>query len=157
MSPQTVTTVGGQTKGIIQSAVTSGNTAEEAVRQLDSYGIDWYLSDSGDLMVKYWQVGAEGFVPPEHVARIQAGRSRPNEAEALDWVSSHLGELRQRFGGRWIAVVGSGVVATAATLSQLLQQVRDLGIERPFVTEIPAGQVTWNMTFDAASLVRAHG
>lgn len=156
MSPEAVATSDTQSR-TVQSVITSGLSPEERIRQLEEYGIDWYLSDGGDLMIKYWQVGAEGFVSPEHVARIQAGRPRPNEAEALDWVSSRLGELRQQFGGRWIAVVGNAVVSSAATLPQLLQQMQDLGIERPFITEIPAGQVTWNMTFYAAPLVRAHG
>lgn len=138
--------VGGGATKEIQSVVTGGLPTEDILRQLDSWGVDWYVTEGGDLMMKYWQVGAENFVPPEHVATIRAGRAVPNETRALEWVSRHLAELRQLFGGRWVAVVGNAVAASAPTLPQLLQQVQELGIERPFVTEIPTGQVTWNMT-----------
>jgi hypothetical protein len=140
-------TVGGSTKNIIESVSTSGLPPEELLQHLDSYDIEWYFTEQGDLMIKCWQVGAEGLVAPEQVATIQAGRAVPNEASALEWVSRHLAELRQEYGGRWIAVVGTAVAASAPTLPQLLQRIQELGIERPFVTEIPVGAITWITTY----------
>ena len=45
------------------------------------------------------------------------------------------------------AVVDGAVVASAPTLPQLLQAVEQQGVQRPFVTQIPAGQVTWMTTY----------
>jgi hypothetical protein len=146
------TTMGGTANDLAQTVVTSGLSPEEMIQKLDSYGIDWYITDHGDLLIKYWQVGAEGIVAPERVATIRAGRAVPNEARALEWVSGHLAELRQQYGGQWIAIVGTTVAVSEPTLSQLLQRVEELGIERPFVTEIPAGEITWITTY-ARSIV----
>jgi len=142
-----VACVGGTAKDIIQSVATSGLSPEEILHQLDSYDIEWYLTQQDDLMIKYWQVGAEGFLSPEQVGTIQTGRAAPPEGDQLEWVSRHLAELRQQYAGRWVAVVGDTVGASAPTLPRLLEQVQELGIERPFVTEIPAGQITWITTY----------
>lgn len=128
---------------IIESAVTSGLTPEETLRHLESAGIEWYVSDQGDLMIRYWQVAAEGFVSPEHVGRIQMGQAAPKEADSLEWVSRHLDELRRRHAGQWIAVVQDRIMASAPNLAGLLDQLRTAGVEHPFVTQIPAGPITW--------------
>lgn len=128
---------------IVESAVTSGLTPEETLRRLESAGINWYITDQGDLMIRYWQVAAEGFVSPEHVGRIQIGRAAPEEASALEWVSRHLSELRSRHAGQWIAVAEDRVMATDPDLGGLLDQLRTARVERPFITQIPAGPITW--------------
>ena len=133
-------------KLILESVATSGLSPEEILQRLDSYGIDWYLTEPGDLMIKYWQVGAEGFVPPERVGTIRMG-SVPAEGNSLEWVSRHLSELRQRHAGQWVAVVGEQVAASAPTLPRLLECVEELGIDQPFLTEIPAGPITWITTY----------
>lgn len=143
--PQTAS-VGGATKLILESVATSGLSPEEILQRLDSYGVEWYLTGQGDLMIKYWQVGAEGFVPPERVGTIRMGPV-PAEGNSLEWVSRHLAELRQRHAGQWVAVVGEQVAAAAPTLPQLLERVGELGIDRPFLTEIPAGPITWITTY----------
>jgi hypothetical protein len=145
MSP--AATTASDTKRIIESTVTSGFAPEQILRHLDSYGVDWYLTDQGDLMIKYWQIGAEGFVSPEHVGRIRAGRPIPSEMHALEWVSAHIPALQQRYGGQWIAVVGEAVIASADNLPQLLEKVQASGVERPFVTEIPTGSITWDTAY----------
>ena len=131
------------TMDIVESAVTSGLTPEETLRSLESAGINWYITDQGDLMIRYWQVAAEGFVSPEHVGRIQIGHAAPEEASALDWVSRHLDELRRQYAGQWIAVMEDRVVAIAPNLAGLLDQIHAAGVERPFVTQIPAGPIIW--------------
>jgi len=143
----TATSVGGTTKNIIQSIATSGLSPEEVLQRLKSSGIEWYLTEQGNLMIKYWQLGAEGFVSPERVGTIQAQETAPFHANALEWVSSHLDELRQNYAGRWVAILGNEVVASAPTLPQLLDNIHELGIEHPFLTEIPAGPVTWMTTY----------
>jgi hypothetical protein len=40
-------------------------------------------------------------------------------------------------------VVDNEVVAASGSLADLMQQVRDLDIDRPFVTEIPARPLIW--------------
>jgi hypothetical protein len=136
----------------IESVPTSGLSPEEILQRLDSYGVEWYLTEQGDLMVKSWQVGAEGFVSPERVGTIQIGPV-PAEASSLQWVSHNLAELRQQHAGQWVAVVGEQVAAAAPTLPLLLDRVGELGIDRPFLTEIPAGPITWITTYYARPLV----
>lgn len=139
--------VGGPTKEILESIVTSSLSPEKILERLDSYEIDWYLTDAGDLMIRYWQVGAEDFVPAEHVGRIREGRTIPLEASALEWVSRHLADLKTRYAGQWVAVVDEQVVAASANLPDLLQQLRNAGIEHPFITEIPAGPLVWTTAY----------
>jgi hypothetical protein len=119
------------------------------LEQLTSCGIDWLLTEQGDLMIKYWQVGAEGFVPPERVAHIRLNHPASADITELEWVSQHLDELREQYAAQWIAVVGGQVVASAPSLDQLLQAVDAAGVQQPFVTQIPAGPVIWNMTYAA--------
>lgn len=150
MNSAVVTTsfhVGGPTKEIVESVVTSSLSPEELLRQLDSYGVEWYLTDEGDLMIRYWQVGAEDFIPSEHVGRIREGWKVPREVNSLEWLSRHLSDLRARYPGQWIAVVEDEVVAASKNLADLLQQVRDSGVEHPFITEIPTGPVIWTTAY----------
>ena len=140
---RTLLSLGGPTKEFIESVMTSSLSPERILEQLDRYGIEWYLTEQSDLMIKYWQVGAEDFLPVEHAARIREGRAVPREASELEWLSKHLGDLRVRYGGQWVAVVDNEVVAASGSLADLMQQVRDLDIDRPFVTEIPARPLIW--------------
>ncbi len=144
--------VGGPTKGIIESIGTSSLSPEEILERLDSYGIEWYLTEAGDLMIKYWQVGAEDFLPAEHVGTIRQGQTVPREASALEWLSRHLSDLRAQYVGQWVAIVENQVVAAAANLPDLLQRVRDSGIENPFITEIPAGPIIWTTVYARQSV-----
>ena len=139
MSPSVVTSV----KGFIDSVVTSGRSPEETLEHLNSYGIEWYITEQGDLMVRSWLIGAEGFLAPEQVGRIQTGRPIPLEANALGWVSKNLEELRRRHGGQWIAVAGNEVVASAPSVPELLEQCSAAGVVKPFVTQIPANPAIW--------------
>ena len=50
--------VGGATKNIHQSIVTSGLPPEEILKRLDSSGIQWYVTEKSDVMIRYWQIGA---------------------------------------------------------------------------------------------------
>lgn len=139
--------VGTPTKEIIDSIVTGSLPREEILARLNSFGIEWYLTERGDLMIRYWQVGAKDFVPTEHTARIREGQRLPPEASMLEWLSGNLRELEARYAGQWIAGVGNQVVAASSSLPGLLEQLRDLRIESPFITQIPAGPVIWSTTY----------
>jgi len=138
---------GGSTETIIESIVTSGYPLEHILRQLDSFGIDWYVTEQGDLIVRYWQVGAERLVPLDHVARIRASQSVPTAAEALEWLSANLDDLRARYAGQWLAIVGRTVVASAPDLATLLTATADLAGVTPFITQIPSEPITWPTAF----------
>ncbi|MBI2468835.1 MAG: hypothetical protein HYV62_13650 [Candidatus Rokubacteria bacterium] len=143
----TVSRSGSSVKGFVDSVVTSGLPPDEMLQRLDQFGIEWYITEQGDLMIKSWQIGAEGFLSPEQVGRIRMGRLVPPEANALEWVSQNLEDLRRRYGGQWIAVAERQVVVSAFSLPELLHQCRAAGITRPFVTEIPAAPVIWTTTY----------
>ena len=139
--------VGGSTRTIIESLLTSGEPVDDILRKLDSLGIDWYVTEQGDLMIRYWQVGAERLVPLDHVARIRASHSLPTAADALEWLSSHLDDLRAQYAGQWLAIVGRDVVASAPDLATLLSATADLRDVTPFITQIPAEPITWRTAF----------
>jgi len=80
--PRQTASVDDMAKLIFESS-TSGLSPEDILQRLDSYGVEWYLTQQGDLMIKYWQVGAEGVVSPERVGRIQT-RPVPTEATPLN-------------------------------------------------------------------------
>ena len=135
---------GNLSKTIIESIVANGLPPEEVVRRLDSVGIEWYVTEHGDLMLRYWQVGAEDFVPKERVATIRENHNPPSDADALEWVSSHLGELKREYGNRWIAVIGNRVAASAENLPDLMQEIEESETgAHPFVTFIPAQPIVW--------------
>jgi hypothetical protein len=130
----------------MKSLVTSGLSPEEVAERL-SYGIEWHMTEEGDLTLTYWQVGAEDFVPPAQVAKIRGSREAPREAAALEWVSRHLPDLRAGYPGQWVAIADDEVVASAANLSELLRQLRDAGLQNPLITEIPTGPIVWTTAY----------
>ena len=134
-------------KGIIEFVVTGSDSPEEILRRLDSYDIEWYVTEQGDLMIRYWQVGAEDFVPTELAGRIREAQIVPHEADALEWFSAHLRELEATYAGQWIAVVDDQVIASASDLSHLLEQVHRAGVHDPLITEIPSSPVVWTTAY----------
>ncbi|MFQ5878667.1 MAG: DUF5678 domain-containing protein [Dehalococcoidia bacterium] len=135
--------IGTLTKEVITSIVTSDLAPDEVLKQLDSYGIEWYVTEQGNVMIRYWQIGAEDFVPAEHIARIREAQTVPPKADYLEWLSRNLVNLRGTYAGQWIAVIENQVIAASPNLPGLLEQVRSLGVKDPFVTEIPAEPTTW--------------
>lgn len=140
---------GGNTKDIIQAVVTGSARPEDIIHHLDSIQLDWYLTESGDLMVKFWQVVVEDFVPRYQVAHIRGSHTPPTQASDLEWVSTNLPELEARYAGQWIAVDRRKVVAAATDLPGLLQQIAELGVEGPFITRIPSEPVVWTTAYHA--------
>jgi len=138
--------VTGGSKSIIESLVTSGRTPHEVLERLDSYQIDWYVTEQGTLMIRYWQVGAERFMLPEHTTTIRNRQVNPDAAN-LEWVSANLDRLRAAYGGQWIAVSDSEVVASSTDLQGLLKETAALGVTNPFITQIPAAAVVWTTAY----------
>ncbi len=135
--------VGGATKKILESIVTSGLPSEEILKRLDSYGINWYVIEKSDLMIRYWQVGAEDFIPTERIATIRETQAVPPEASTLEWLSAQLREIKARYSDRWIAIIDNQIVADAENLPSLLQKVHDAQIVNPFITFIPEEPIIW--------------
>lgn len=133
----------GVKRNIIESIVTSGLSPQEVLQKLDSYGIDWYVTENGDLLLRYWQVGAEDFVPAEQIAQVRQSQTVPPEAVALEWLSKHLTTLKSQFSNRWIAILDSQVVAHAENLSTLMQKTEEAQAQNPFITFIPGEPIVW--------------
>jgi hypothetical protein len=141
-----VSTSSDPTQIVIEQSLASGRGAHDALKQLDSLGIEWFVTDQGDLMTKTWRVVAARFVAPQDVPLIR--QSHPPEADALNWVSQHLADLRARFAGRWIAVEGGAVVADASTFPRLMKLLskRAAGA-KPLITQITAEEPSWIVTY----------
>lgn len=126
----------------------AGKSPEETLEALDRYGIEWYISEGGTLLIRSWQVVDERFESPEQAAEIRVGREMPKEVDYLEWLSSNLEELRRLYAGQWIAIAHGEVVASAPTLPELVEAAETVGIERPFVTFITEQDITWNIAYD---------
>lgn len=133
------------TKTIIESALTSGGGPQQILEQLDTLGVEWFVTQQRDLMIKTWQVGAENFMSPAEVPHLQQNPAAP--VDPLNWVSGHLNELREQYPGQWIAVSGNEVRASAATLQVLLALVNAQGLQKPFVTQVPDGEILWTTAY----------
>ena len=136
-------------KTIVTSAVSTGaKSADEALgilERLDGMQIESFITETGDLLIRYWTIGAQGFVNPEHAAVIRSRRPSPRGADKLDWLSSNLTLIRGQYGGQWVAVHGNGIVGAAPSLSDLMNQIS--GYDRPLITFIPAEPVVWTFTY----------
>ena len=144
------TSVGEPVKRFLESVPTSSLDPGEVVGKLDSLDVDWWVTDSGDLFIRYWQLGAEDFVPVEQVARVRAAKMPPPQADRLEWVSQQLAALRAEYAGQWVAVTDEGVVASAPDLAGLLAAIEPMGSDiEPFITQIPVEPPIWNMTYAA--------
>ncbi len=87
------------------------------------------------------------FVPMERVDEFQANVPAPLQSDALDWVGLHLAELQTRYGGRWIAVANEEVVASADDLPGLMAALEGIGVDSPFVTQIPDQPIAWDTLY----------
>ena len=149
---ESCTSIGGVTKSIIESIVTSGLPPDEILSRLDSYGIEWYLTERGSLFLRYWQVGAENLIPPEQIGEIRDNQKIPREAAALEWLSDQLSAIMARYINRWIAIDNERVVADADNLPTLLEKIDDASVETPFITFIPGDPIIWNTAYGQQKL-----
>jgi hydroxymethylpyrimidine pyrophosphatase-like HAD family hydrolase len=129
---------------VLRSIISSGKPPEEVLSTLDQWGIDWYVTEGGALMIKSWQVAAKDFVDPEKASEIRSTRPLNNSTQ-LDWLSKNLEKLRQKYGNRWIAIDGEKVVGDGQTVSELIQKTK--AIDRPFITFIPSEPIVWTLVY----------
>lgn len=134
-------------KSYIESGITSSSPQEDLLRHIDQLGVEWYLTEEGTLWIKYWQIAADDFAPTEQIAQLRQGGQELSEADAMDWMSKHLPELKERYAGKWIAIVDCQVMADSEDISDLIDQVRTRQIENPFITQIPAEPIVWNTAY----------
>jgi len=129
----------------IASTSTGARSPEEVLEALTKFGIDWYITEEGNLMIRYWQIGAQGFVSPEKAAEIRLTRRSPEQGDELDWLGRNLESIRSRYASQWVAIYENRIVAAAADLPSLMNQITQF--DKPFVTFIPADQIVWTFTY----------
>lgn len=127
------------------ASITSGHP-EEVLDRLDSINIEWYLADTGDLLIRQWRLGAENFVPAERVAELRENRELPADANHLEWLSKNLSVLRAKYAGQWIAR-DARVTLAADNLQTLMIKIAAHNLENPFITQIPAKEIVWTTTY----------
>ena len=132
---------------LIRSTITSARSPEEVLKHLDKYNVESCITEQGDLMIRCWQIAAEGFVPAPQIAHYRTRNPSFSGAESLEWVSKHLSYLRETFGGKWIAVARDEVVASADELPSLMLKIEAIKVENPFVTQIPNEEITWHTLY----------
>jgi hypothetical protein len=139
----------GDLKTILTSVTATGtkslDQALNTLDRLDRLGIESFVTEEGDLWIKFWEIEAEDFVSPEHAAVIRSKRTAPEGIDNLDWLSKNLPHIRSQYGGQWIAVHSNAVVAAALNLSHLMNQIVEY--DRPLITFIPAEPVVWTFTY----------
>jgi hypothetical protein len=135
----------GDLKSVIESISVAAKSPTEVLSALDYLGIESYLTEEGHLMIRYWQIGAEDFIPSEQASIIRTSRPLPDQGDNMDWLSRNLQNIRQEYSGKWIAVYNDRVVAFASNLPDLINQITEY--DRPLVTFIPAEPVVWTFTY----------
>ena len=130
---------------ILKSELTSSMSPEEVIGSLKRLGFDSYVTEKGDLMIRYWQIGAEDFVSPEQAAIIRIGQPSSDKFDMIEWLSNNLQNIRKEHGGQWIAINRDEIIASSLNLSELMNQIT--GYDKPLVTFIPAEPVIWNFTY----------
>jgi len=132
-------------KNVIESMSIEAQSPTEFLAALERIGIGSYVTEEGHLMIRYWQIGAEDFVPPEQASIIRTSRPLPDQGDNMDWLSKNLQTIRQEYGGKWVAVYNERIVASSSTLPDLMNQIEEY--DRPLITLIPAGPVIWTFTY----------
>ncbi|HZX13202.1 MAG TPA: DUF5678 domain-containing protein [Thermodesulfobacteriota bacterium] len=135
----------GDFKSVIESMSIEAQSPTELLSALDRIGIESYVTEEGHLMIRYWQIGAEDFVPPEQASIIRTSRHLPDQGDNMDWLSKNLQTIRQEYGGKWVAVYNERIVASSSTLPDLMNQIEEY--DRPLITLIPAEPVIWTFTY----------
>ncbi|MCX5885969.1 MAG: DUF5678 domain-containing protein [Proteobacteria bacterium] len=135
----------GDLKSVIESISIEAQSPTELLSALDRLGIESYVTEEGHLMIRYWQIGAEDFVPPEQASIIRTSRHLPDQGDNMDWLSKNLHTIRREYSGKWVAVYNERIVAAASNLPDLMNQIAEYG--RPLITFIPIEPVVWTFTY----------
>src|SRR3990170_8109630 len=135
----------GDFKSVIESMSIEAQSPTELLSALDRIGIESYVTEEGHLIIRYWQIGAEDFVPPEQASIIRTSRHLPDQGDNMDWLSKNLQTIRQEYGGKRVAGYNQRIVASSSTLTSLMNQIEEY--DRPLITLIPAEPVIWTFTY----------
>lgn len=137
-----------QLNEFISSASTQGATGDEVLDYLDKMKIDWHVSEEGSLVLRYWQIGADTFVPPEKAAIIRSTKSSSEQVDNLDWLNKNLDKIRESHSGKWIAIHKNAIVASGPNMPGVLSQLGQLaGIDKPLITYIPEEPILWTFAY----------
>jgi hypothetical protein len=110
--------------------------------------IDWYVSEEGSLVLRYWQIGADTFVPTEKAAIIRSTKSSSEQVDNLDWLNKNLDKIRESHSGKWIAIHKNAIVASGLNMPGVLSQLGQLaGIDKPLITYIPEEPILWTFAY----------
>jgi hypothetical protein len=134
----------GTLRKVVDSVPTEAVSSKEILSLLDKNGIEWHVTPTGSLGIKYWQL-FPGFVSEEDAADIRADRPSTTEGSKMDWLSENLPSIQERYAGQWIAIGDTEIVASAPTLPELLTQIDE--IDKPFITFIPTEPLIWTLTY----------
>jgi hypothetical protein len=134
----------GNLRKIIISVPTGATSCEEILEHLERIGIEYHVTKTGDLALKYWQL-FRGFVSEEHAAVIRADRPSTTEGSRMDWLSENLQSIQERYAGQWIAIGENEIVGSAPTLPELLALIGN--IDKPLVTFIKTEPIVWTFTY----------
>jgi hypothetical protein len=140
-----IQTAMGNPKLIFDSIATGARSSEEILRYLDKFGIEWFVTEGGDLMIKSWTVAAQDFVTPEQAANIRSNRATTEYSDDLDWLSQNLEVVRRQFSNKWIAICENRIVGSSTSIPELMAQVGQF--DKPLITFIPAEPTTWVSTY----------
>ena len=135
----------GDFKSVIEPMSIKAQSPTELLSALDRIGIESYVTKEGDLIIRYWQIGAKGFVSREQASIIRTIRHLPDQGDNMDWLSKNLQTILQEYGGKWVAVYNETIVASSSTLSDLIYQIKEY--EKPLITFIPTEPVIWTFAY----------
>lgn len=134
----------GDVRKIIESVTTCAKSPAEVLAHLDKIGLECYVTEKGDLAIKWWQI-IEGFVSEEYAAIIRSSQSSPMEADKMDWLSKNLQTIQEKYAGQWIGVGDNEIIASSPALPELLTLIGD--VDKPLITFIPAEPIVWTFTY----------
>lgn len=134
----------GSINDIIASTSTGDKSPQEALEALTRAGFDCYVTEGGDLAIKYWQI-IKGFVSSEQAAIIRTTQQPQEQTDELEWLSKNLESIRPDYADQWVAISGNRIVAANSDLPNLMSQITQF--DKPFITFIPSDQIVWNLTY----------
>jgi predicted mannosyl-3-phosphoglycerate phosphatase (HAD superfamily) len=135
----------GEVRANLEAILTSARSPEETLEILDKIGLEPFVTEEGDSLVRVWTIAAEDFIPREEAAIIRTKRGALEKSDSLDWLSKNLPAIRGQYAGEWIAVYEGEVIDHATALPELLGRISEF--DKPLVTFIPAEPVTWTFTY----------
>jgi hypothetical protein len=78
--------------------------------------------------------------------KLDLEQTNSSEGDRMDWLSRNLQSIQERYAGQWIGVGDKEIVASAATLPELLTLI--VSIDKPLVTFIPGEPIVWEHIYD---------